>query len=203
MPGPGQVARGWDLDRIIKNFEQRINTLEKLARGSGTSAFLIDTPRWYSTLPANATITSGSFANIGFSTEGSAPEHDLGTPAFMQYITPGGEPRYQLDRDGLYYIKMSIQWNGTAGTGVRKGHIFENATATPVDSYEQASTSGNGLMESVHTIWPFLEGEYFRVGAFQNSGGNLDILAAGSGSATDPRAASHLTVVPIGAYAVA
>lgn len=31
MAGAGQVARGWDLDRIIKNYEQRINTLEKLS----------------------------------------------------------------------------------------------------------------------------------------------------------------------------
>lgn len=202
MSAAGQISRGWDLDRIIQDYEQRINTLEKLARGAATSAFLVDTPRWRSTLPANASITSGTFANLAFSTEGAAPAHDPGTPAFMQYITPAGEPRYQLDRDGLYYIKMSIQWNGTAATGVRKGHIFENATTTPIDSYEQASTSGNGLMESVHTIYPFLAGEYFRVGAFQNTGANLDILFAGSGSATDPRAASSLIVVPIGAYDV-
>jgi hypothetical protein len=189
-----------DIEEWMRTMERRYADLA--SRRSVTTAFSVSTPRWRSTLPGNATLTSGTFANIGFSTLGSAPEHDLGSPAFMQYITPGGEPRYQLDRDGLYYIKMSIQWNGTAGTGVRKGHIFENATATPIDSYEQASTTGNGLMESVHTIWPFLAGEYFRVGAFQNSGGNLAILSGGSGSATDPRAASHLTVVPIGAYAL-
>jgi hypothetical protein len=203
MPGPGQIGRGWDLDRILTDYEQRINTLEKLARGAGTSAFLIDTPRWRSTLPANVTTTSGSFAHLDYSTEGASPEHDPGSTPFMEYVPPGAEPRYQLNVDGLYYIKASIQWNGTAGLGVRKGHIFENATTTPIETFEQSNTTGNGSMGIVHAIYPFLAGEYFRIGAFQNSGGNLDVLAGGSGSATDPRAASNLVVVPIGAYEVA
>jgi hypothetical protein len=187
-----------DIEEWMRTMERRYSDLA--SRRTVTSALNVSTPRWRSTLPGNATLTSGTFANLAFSTLGSAPEHNLGSPAFMQYISPGGEPRYQLDVDGLYYIKMSIQWNGTAATGVRKGHIFENATATPIATFEQASTTGNGLMESVHTIYPFLAGEYFRVAGFQNSGGNLAILSAGSGSATDPRAASDLIVVPIGAY---
>jgi hypothetical protein len=203
MAGPGQIARGWDLDRIIKDFEQRINTLEKLARGAGTSVFLVDTPRWRSTLSGNVTTTSGTFAHLDFDTVGAAPEHDPGTPAFMQYIAPGGEPRYQIDVDGLYYIKASIQWNGSAAASVRKGHIFENATATPIETFEHSNVATAGSMGAVHTIYPFAAGEYFRIGAFQNSGGNLDVLAAGSGSATDPRAASNLVVVPVGAYLVA
>ena len=48
MAGAGQVARGWDLDRIIRNYEQRINTLEKLVRGGKFSTFGDDTPRWRS-----------------------------------------------------------------------------------------------------------------------------------------------------------
>lgn len=48
MAGAGQFARGWDLDRIIKNYEQRINTLEKLFRvpsgaGLGVMAYVSDT----------------------------------------------------------------------------------------------------------------------------------------------------------------
>jgi hypothetical protein len=187
-----------DIEEWMRTMERRYADLA--SRRSVTTAFSVSTPRWRSTLPSAVTTTSGTFAHLNFSVEGASPAHETGSPAFMQYITPGGEPRYQLDVDGLYYIKASIQWNGTAGTGVRKGHIFENATATPINTFEQSNATGNGSMGIVHTIYPFAAGEYFRIGAFQNSGGNLTVLSGGSGSGTDPRAASNLVVVPIGAY---
>jgi hypothetical protein len=200
MPGPGQVGRGWDLSRILDNYEQRINTLEKLARGAGTSAFLVDTPRWRSRLAADTSLTNATVTNLVYSTEGVAPEHDLGSPAFVSYSLVAGEPRFIFATAGLYLIRASAQWNGSA-TGTRKMFLLLNANTEAFSSIEDANAgAGGGIHTEITGLWPFDVGDYLRVAAWQNSGGNLSIIAAGSAENFE---GSYLAIAPLGAYDVA
>lgn len=201
MPGPGQVGRGWDLDRIIKNYEQRINTLEKLARGAGTSMFLIDTPRWRSRQAANATLANNTNTNLIYSTVGSAPDHDLGTgTAFAAYQLVAGEPRIVFATPGLYLVKASLQWNGAAG-GTRKLHLHRNAVTTPAFSTEVANAgAGAGVHQDTMGVMGFAANDYLRIVGWQNSGGNLATVAVG---VADQFADSAVVIVPLGAYDVA
>jgi hypothetical protein len=202
MPGPGQVGRGWDLSRILDNYEQRINTLEKLARGAGTSAFLVDTPRWRSGLAGNLTTTTGTLHMLAFSSTGSAPAHDPGAPAFLSYSAASGEPRYTFLNDGLYMIQANWTWAGESSNGSRKGHLYNGATATPIETFEHEPPSG--LMTTIATVHPFAAGAYFRVGCSQDSGVNVTIFAGGDATQNhNNRAAANLFVLPVGAYDVA
>ena len=200
MAGAGQVARGWDLDRIIRNYEQRINTLEKLVRGGKFSTFGDDTPRWRSRLAADATITTGTFTNLAYSLEDTAPELDLGTPAFVSFQTVLGEPRYVFATAGLYLVRCSLQWNVGAG-GTRKIHLMKNAGTVPYATTEgQNAGASIGLHIDTVDIIPFDVGDYLRTACLQNSGANVGIIAAG---AANDRAASELAIAPLGAYDVA
>lgn len=207
MAGAGQVARGWDLDRIIKNYEQRINTLEKLARGAGTSAFLIDAPRWRSTLSANLTTTTATVHWLAFTVAGSAPEHDPAgnSNSFFVYSASTGQHRYTAQAAGLYWVQAAIQWNSN-GTGTRKLHITKNNTgdAVPLHTNEVTPNAGAGSMHIIGGPVGLAAGDWIRIAAYQTSGGNLDIISnSTSTSSTGGRAPSNLTIIPIGAYDVA
>lgn len=199
MSAAGQISRGWDLDRIIQDYEQRINTLEKLARGAGTSMFLVNTPRWRSRLNSDATIATGTFTNLAYDIEDTAPELDLGTPPFVEFQTVLGEPRYVFATAGLYLVRCSLQWNVGAG-GTRKIHLMKNAGTVPYATTEgQNAGASLGLHIDTVDIIPFDVGDYLRTACLQNSGGNVGIIAAG---AANDRAASELAIAPLGAYDV-
>ena len=194
------LARDWDLSRILQNYEDRINVLEKLALAIGSgSAFLTTTPRWRSRLAADASIAHNTLTNVAYSTVGSAPDHDPGTPAFASFQTVLGEPRIVFATAGLYLVRASVQWNGNA-TGTRKILLYRNATAEPFASVEYPNAGATaGIHQEVMEVMPFAANDYLKVGYIQYSGGNLTALAGGSGD----RAASWLRIVPVGAYAVA
>jgi hypothetical protein len=190
---------------VPHSMEEWMRTMERryvdlASRQSTTSALGVSTPRWRSNLAANLSATSGVLYFLGFSVTNGAPEHNPGDPAFLSYSAASGEARYTFLYSGLYYIKASIQWDGTV-TGVRKGHIFNGADATPIETFEIPASS-RGVMNSVETIYPFAAGSYFRIGANQDSGSTINVLSNSSNSATSPRAASNLVVCPVGAYAL-
>lgn len=201
MPGVGQVGRTWDLKSLIDNYEQRINTLEKLARGAGTSMFLVDTPRFSHRLGANLNTTSGTHYFLEFDTADAAPEHDVGTTAFMTYSLVAGDPRYIANVDGLFNIRVNVQWGGGASLTNRKVHIVKGAQTTPWYSIESAAVGGAGCMEVNAGELGLLAGEYFRIGAYQASGGNVLILSNSEAiTSSGGRGPSRLTVRPVGAY---
>jgi hypothetical protein len=207
MAGAGQVGRGWDLDRIIKNYEQRINTLEKLARGAGTSMFLVDAPRWRSKLVGVTAAANGATVWLEYSVAQAAPQHDPAgnSNSFFVYSNSAGQHRYTAQVAGLYWVAASIQWQAGAG-GTRKHNITINnaGDAVPLHTYEGPPNAAADLRVTVQGPVALAAGDWFRVNVWQNSGGSLNINNSDdSTSASGGRAGSYLTIVPIGAYDVA
>lgn len=170
-----------------------------LVLASDHRTLLSDTPRWRSRLAADATLTTSTVTNLTYSTEGSAPEHNVGTSDFAEYGLSGGAPSIIFNTAGLYLIRASAQWAGSA-TGTRKMFLLLNTNTEPFASIEDANAgAGGGIHTEITGIWPFNVGDYLRVAAWQNSGGNLVITAAGSAGNYE---GAYLSIVPLGTYAV-
>jgi len=170
-----------------------------IIRASDLAALSINTPRWRSRLAADATLTTSTVTNLTYSTEGAAPEHNLGAVPFVTYVNVAGQPRFVFDIAGLYLIRASAQWAGSA-TGTRKVFLLLNANTEPFSSIEEANAgAGGGVHTEITGIFPFDAGDYLRVAGWQNSGGNLVITAAGSAGNF---AGSTLQIAPLGALAV-
>lgn len=201
------LGREWDIAKILDNYGQRINALEKRAAGGSLLSWnLINAPRWRSKLSAPLTTTNNTIHWLAFDDDAAAPEHDpSGTSnTFFVYSASAGQHRYTAQVAGLYYVAASVQWAAN-GTGMRKHHITKNNTgdAVPLHTLEVPGTAAGDNRVTVHGPVGLAAGDWFRVAAFQNSGGNLNINNSDdSTSASGGRAASYLTIFPIGAYDV-
>ena len=186
-----------DIEEWMRTQERRYNDLA--TRRTVVTATNISTPRWKSRLDASATITTGTFTNLGYSVLSSAPDHDPGDPDFASNVTVLGEPRILFATAGLYLVRASLQWNVGAG-GTRKIHLMKNAGTTPIATMEgENAGAASGLHIDVVDVIPFDVNDYLRIACFQNSGGNVGIIAAGSAGQF---AASMVTIVPMGAYSL-
>jgi hypothetical protein len=192
------LGRQWDVGRILPNHEDRLVELEKRAL-RGATILGSNAPRWRSRPPVDANINNTVLTNLGYSTTDTAPDHDLGSSAFVSFVTPAGEPRYLFAVAGLYFVRASLQWNGAAN-GTRKLHLFRNADTVPMASTEMPNAgAAAGVHIDVEDTLAFNAGDYLRVAAWQNSGGAVQFIAAGiAGQFAD----STLTIAPMGAYAV-
>ena len=183
-----------DIEEWMRTQERRYADLA--ARRTVVTATNVSTPRWRSRLASDASVAHSTITNVAYSTVGASPEHNPGNPAFASFTTVLGEPRIVFATAGLYFIRAGVQWNGN-GTGSRKILLYRNTTAEPFASVEYPNAGASfGIHQEVVSVFPFNVNDYLKVAFIQYSGGNLTALAAGSGD----RAASLLTIVPMGAY---
>lgn len=193
---------------VPQTIEEWMRTMERrygdLATRRFTSSAVSEvTPRFSHRLGANLNSASGTHYFMAFDTADSAPEHDVGNPAFMSYSLVGSDPRYVANVDGLYSIRVNLQWGGGAANTNRKVHIFKGSSTTPWYSIEHAAVGGAGCMAVNAGHLGLLAGEYFRIGAYQASGGNVLILSNSEDiTMAGGRGPSRLTVYPVGAYVV-
>lgn len=191
-----QSMREW-----MRTMERKYQDLA--TRRVAVSAANVVTPRWRSTLTGTTTTVSGTHQFLGFSVVDSAPEHDVGDPAFLEFQSVSGDPRYVAAQEGLYLVRVAIHWNASAGTGSRKLHIIKDGSTTPLYTTEDAPVATFGNFQDCVGVVGLQAGGYFRIGAYQSSGANLDILAGSAPVSTSGgRAQSSLMVIPVGAYTV-
>lgn len=183
-----------DIEEWMRTIERDVRDLK--FRRQITESISAPTPRWRSRLVSDASVAHSTVTNVAYSTVGASPEHNPGSPAFASFQTVLGEPRIVFATAGLYFIRAGVQWNGN-GTGSRKILLYRNATAEPFASVEYPNAGASfGIHQEVVSVFPFNVNDYLKIAYIQYSGGNLTALAAGSGD----RAASLVTIVPVGAY---
>lgn len=193
---------------VPHDIEEWMRTMERNYRDLAGRRFVSPalsnvTPRFSHTLSANLTTTSGTHYFLEFNTADAAPEHDVGNPAFMSYSLVGSDPRYVANIAGLYSIRVNVQWAGGAANTNRKVHIFKGSQTTPWYSIEHAAVGGAGCMAVNAGHLALQAGEYFRIGAYQASGGDVPIFFnSGDITGSGGRGPSRLTVIPAGAYTV-
>lgn len=201
------LGREWDIAKILDSYGQRINALEKrVAGGSLLSWDLINAPRWRSKLVGVTAAANGATVWLEYSVAQAAPQHDPAgnSNSFFVYSNSSGQHRYTAQRAGLYWVAASVQWQAGAG-GTRKHNITINNTgdAVPLHTFEATPNSAADLRVTVEGPVALDAGEWFRVNVWQNSGGSLNINNSDDSTSTSGgRAASYLTIFPIGAYDV-
>lgn len=80
---------------------------------------------------------------------------------------------------GAYHVGAGVRWAANA-TGQRVIYIILNgATFLRINS-QQAVTGGNPTDMGIETVYEFVAGDTVRLQAFQDSGGPLNITAAGN-----------------------
>ena len=191
--------------KSVPNHEERLVELEKriLRAGSILSA---NAPRWRSRIVGVTAVANNTTTWLEFSVAQSAPQHDPAgnSNSFFVYSASAGQHRYTAQNAGLYWVAASVQWAAN-GTGTRKHSITINnaGDAVPLHTLEVPGNAAADLRVTVEGPLALDAGDWFRVDAFQNSGGSLNINNTDdSTSAAGGRAASYLTIVPLGAFAV-
>jgi hypothetical protein len=96
--------------------------------------------------------------------------------------------RIQVPSTAWYEVGFMIAWASNANFR-RIGVIFDGATTTAqideiVRDERSPSTSGSAATCQGHRTIKLNDGDIIRVGAYQNSGGNLDVTYPGAGAQT-------------------
>ena len=120
MAGAGQVGRLWDLDRIIDNYEQRINTLEKLAGRS------VSVTAW-STSGADIALSAGWTQTDTFATRDMAIrlEGDMVTLTGTM-LNRTGSGLAVLAANGYDIVTVSTDYRPPSLTFIENGSIGVN-----------------------------------------------------------------------------
>lgn len=95
---------------------------------------------------------------------------------------------------GLYMVGANVTWASNA-TGYRFMALRESAGSARIAADSRPTVNGDTTHQSCVTVWHFAAGTYFEVIVFQNSGGNLNVVA---NSASDPGAVAWM--VRLGGY---
>lgn len=118
---------------------------------------------------ANQAVTSGaSDAYLALNSERYDTDtiHDVST----------NNSRLTCKTAGKYLIIAGVEW-GINGTGVRTLNIVLNRT-TVIASVTVSANANSGIRQQAMTIYELGVNDYVEVRAYQNSGGNLNVLAS-------------------------
>jgi hypothetical protein len=86
---------------------------------------------------------------------------------------------YTIVTPGAYHVGAGVRWAANA-TGQRVLYIILNGATFLKINAQQAVTGGNPTDMGVETVYEFVAGDTVRLQAFQDSGGALNITAAGN-----------------------
>lgn len=160
-------------------------------------------PRWRSNLTSDVTVSNATITWLAFDDSSSDPTAH--SPAgesnsFFVYSAPAGLPRYTAQVAGLYLIQTEIQWSGGV-SGTRKLHITVNNAGDGVPRYTSELPGNTNSHQFVGGPVALDAGGFFRIGAYQTSGGNITIVANSESTSTSGgRAPSNLSIIPVGSY---
>lgn len=119
---------------------------------------------------AAITLTTGTAAFLTFNSE----HWDEGA----LHSTGGNTGRLTAPITGLYLVGGAVDFASNA-TGYRQLAVRING-ATFIVADERPAVNGAATQITVETVYRFVAGEYAELRALQNSGGNLDVSAAGN-----------------------
>lgn len=91
----------------------------------------------------------------------------------------GGANGFTIVTPGAYHVGAGVRWAANA-TGQRVIYIILNNTTFLKINSQQAVTGGNPTDMGIETVYEFVAGDTVRLQAFQDSGGPLNITAAGN-----------------------
>ena len=115
------------------------------------------------------TIATATDTELTFDTE----IHDTDT----MHSTSTNTGRITVKRPGIYEVKGCIRWP-TNAVGNRQMYIRHNATIIMWETRE--ATAGAPHRAVISTIFDCAVDDYFELGCYQNSGGNLNVEFLGS-----------------------
>lgn len=157
------------------------------------------------TLPARPAGGSPPATYLGFTIPYAAQFHaPMGA---IEYRLVSGQHRYYALVDGVFQIEAETQWTGAFGAGVgsNKLGIWFNDNTAPLSSTEDAragSAASNALAPGIRTrvslTLPLLTGDWFKIGAFNNSNTASSIIAAHAAAGGLGYADSSLTISQVG-----
>lgn len=162
MAFPLQVVADGDWQKVRQNTDataQRLNPVMPNARVYNNAAI---------------TLTTGTAAFLTFNSE----HWDEGN----LHSTGGNTGRLTVPITGLYLVGGAVDFASNA-TGYRQLAIRVTAIGggtTFIVADERPAVNGAATQITVETMYRFVAGEYAELRALQNSGGNLDVSAAGN-----------------------
>lgn len=111
--------------------------------------------------------TGGSIQTVNW----SSVSYDQGP-----FWSAGNPNRLTATEDGVYMAIATVAFD-TNGTGERFSYLRKNGTTTIGNDPQQALSTGATVCQSIGEV-NLQAGEFLDVGAFQTSGGNLNIITA-------------------------
>lgn len=119
---------------------------------------------------ADITLTTGVLTALTFDSE---RWDDAGF-----HSTSVNTNRLTIPQAGRYLVGASIVFASNA-TGIREVYLFLNNTTRIADELRPA-VSGSSTRIVINTVYAFAVGDYLECYAYQDSGGNLNVTAAGN-----------------------
>jgi hypothetical protein len=148
-----------EAERRLQDLERRMALLETTERG------LMARARIYNT--GNQTLTTGIVTQLTWTSN----RYDVGGLSNANGFT--------IVTAGWYHVGASVRWE-TNPNGQRFLFLYlDGATIIRINS-QSPVTAGYATDMGIETEYYFAAGATVRLHAFQDSGGNLDILAAGN-----------------------
>lgn len=117
---------------------------------------------------ANQSIANNTVTSVTWDTE------TLDTDAFHSTSTNTDRITIPSGKAGKYMVGFTLTYTGTS-TGIRVGQIRKNGTSVSQTNVQSVSGNGNTVLTKTHVI-NLAVGDYLDLQAYQNSGGNLDLL---------------------------
>lgn len=109
--------------------------------------------------------SNGAFQSIAFDTE------DYDTDGM--WTSGANADRITFDTSGIYLCEGAVAFSGNASNS-RAIRIVDSAAATIIAyASEPGPTAADGGALVCMRVWEFTAGDYIKLEAFQNSGGNL------------------------------
>lgn len=121
------------------------------------------------TRSSNQTITTGTWTTLSFDTE------DYDKPDNSMHSTTTNPSRITAKVAGRYLASAFVPWN-TNATGSRQVRIAQNGGAA---SFIASTAAVSGQATDMCITFPVFDlviNDYLEIQAFQDSGGNLDVL---------------------------
>lgn len=162
-------------ERELEGILRRLNALEtRLEREKSEVSIPDVSASVYRT--TNQTLTTGTETAVAFTSE------EWDTAGFHDNVT--NNTRLTAPYTGRYLVIACLRWESNA-TGVRYLYFRRSgggAAITDVKGadYRQAITIPDLIIITSSAIFSLNAGDYVEVIAFQNSGGNLNLVAAGA-----------------------
>ncbi len=116
----------------------------------------------------NQTIANATLTSVTWDTE------TLDTNAYHSTSTNTDRITIPSGKAGKYMVGFTLTYTGSS-TGIRVGQIRKNGTSVSQTSLQSVSGAGNTVLSKTHVI-DLTVGDYIDLQAYQNSGGNLDLL---------------------------